>query len=235
MVKFRNKIIIYSLLLSVVLYLTTITWINIRRINQSNQQQLPSSDLLSSEYLSLIIKKEQSKIKVDQVYESKTRNPLAKLYFGDSDILFITKINTIKNISLSNIENSEITNATESKGKVYNVLTNGSYLFEYGSKNIDIISGIYLTYSGDSLTTVISNDSILSYHLLCKNSSIRYSHNGPIDMILSGTQQPFGIISVSADILFIKRNNVLYVLLMIAKSNTVIKPRALYDIVLFGS
>jgi hypothetical protein len=179
MVKFRNKIIIYSLLLSVVLYLTTITWINIRRINQSNQQQLPSSDLLSSEYLSLIIKKEQSKIKVDQVYESKTRNPLAKLYFGDSDILFITKINTIKNISLSNIETSEITNATESKGKVYNVLTNGSYLFEYRSKNIDIISGIYLIYSGDSLTTVISNDSILSYHLLCKNSSIRYSQNGP--------------------------------------------------------
>ena len=235
MVKFRNKIIIYSLLLSVVLYLTTITWINIRRINQSNQQQLPSSDLLSSEYLSLIIKKEQSKIKVDQVYESKTRNPLAKLYFGDSDILFITKINTIKNISLSNIETSEITNATESKGKVYNVLTNGSYLFEYRSKNIDIISGIYLTYSGDSLTTVISNDSILSYHLLCKNSSIRYSQDGPIDMILSGTQQPFGIMSVCADILFIKRNNALYVLLMIAKSNTVIKPRALYDIVLFAS
>jgi hypothetical protein len=57
----------------------------------------------------------------------------------------------------------------------------------------------------------------------------------PIDMILSGTQQPFGIMSVSADILFIKRNNALYVLLMIAKSNTVIKPSTLYDIVLFGS
>ena len=85
---------------------------------------------------------------------------------------------------------------------MYNTLTNGSYQFEYESKNIDSISGIYLTYFGDSLTTVISNDSILSYHLLCKNSSIGYNENSTLDMILGGTQQPFGITPVSADILF---------------------------------
>ena len=117
MAKHKGKIILYCLLVIVVSYLTIITWINIRRINQSNHEQLPSSNSLSTEYLSLIIKKEQSKIKVDQVYQSEARNPLAKLYFGDSDILFITKIGTIKNISLSKIAHTEINDATESKRK----------------------------------------------------------------------------------------------------------------------
>jgi hypothetical protein len=231
MAKHRNKIILYCLLLIGVSYLGITTWISIRRINQSNREQLPSSDSLSTEYICLITKKDQSKIKVDQVYQSKVRHPLAKLYFEDSSILFITKIGTIKDVPLSKIAHSEINNRDETKEKVYNILTNGSYQFEYESKNVDSISGIYLTCSNDSLTTIISNDSILSYHLLCKNSSVSYSEKGAVDMILEGTQQPFGKTSVSADILFIKRNNVLYVLLMIAKPNTLIEPKALYDIV----
>ena len=159
MAKHKGKIIFYCLLLIGVSYLIIVTWINIRRINQFNRKQLPSSDSLNTEYLSLIIKKVQSKIRVDQVYQSEVRNPLAKLYFGDSDVLFITKIGTLEDISLSKIAYCEKNNVTESKEKVYNILTIGLYHLEYESKNIDSISGIYLTYFGDSLTTVISNDS----------------------------------------------------------------------------
>lgn len=231
MTKRGIKIISYCLLLVGILYFVITTWLNVRKINQSKYEELASSDSLSSEYLNLITKENQTKTRVDQVYLSKIKNSLAKLYFEDSNVLFIYKIGSVRNISLSKIAHNEINNATESKEKVYSILTNGSYQFEYESKNVDSISAIYLTCFGDSLTTVISNDSILSYHLRCKNSSIRYSKNGTIDMLLEGTQRPFGIASVSADILFIKRNNLLYVLLLIAKPETMIKPRALFNIV----
>lgn len=231
MTKQGIKIISYCLLFFGILYFVITTWLNVRRINQSNNEELASSDSLSSEYLNLISKENQMKIKIAQVYLSKIRNPLARLYFEDSDILFINKICSIKDIALAEKVQSEIKSATMSKEIVYNTLTNGSYRFSYETRGVDPVSNIHLTFYGDSLTTVISNDSILSYHLLCKNSSFSYNENSSVDMILEGNQNFYGITPVPADILFMKRNNALYVLLLIPKSGTIIKPGLLYDIV----
>lgn len=231
MAKKRIKVIFYFLLLIGLSFFVISTWLDVRRINLSTHEELPSSDSLNSEYLNLIAKENQIKIRVDQVYQSKIRYPVAKLYFGENNILFINKISTVERFPLAERVLSETKNATLPKEIVYSTLENGSSQFTYELGGIDSISNIYLTSFGDSATTVISNDSIMAYHLICKNFSIKYNKNGPVDMLLEGQQELFGIKQIPADVLFLRRNNALYVLLMISKSGGSIKPGLLYDIV----
>lgn len=218
-------------MLSGILFYGISTWLDVKRINLSNRKELPSTNSLNSEYLNLIDKENQTKIKVDQVYQSKIRYPVAKLYYGEDNILLINKISTVGRFSLAEEALIETKNAKMSKGIVYNILKNGSCQFTYESGGIDSVSRIYLTFFGDSVTKAISNDSTLAYHLICKNLSIRYNKNGPVDMLLEGQQGLFGIKEFPADLLFIRRNNALYLLLMISKSGGSIRPGLLYHIV----
>jgi hypothetical protein len=231
MTKQRVKIIFYIVFLSGILFFVISTWLDVRRINLSAREELPSTDSINSEYLNLIAKKNQIKVKVEQVYQSKIRYPVAELYFEENNILFINKISRIGTFPLAERVLNETKNATLSKEVVYSTLKKGSCEFTYKLAGIDSISKIYLTSFGDSLTTIISNDSILAYHLICKNLSIRYNKNGPVDMLLEGQQGLFGIKEFPADLLFIRRNNALYLLLMISRSGGSVKPGLLYHIV----
>ena len=163
-----------------------------KKINLSNRDELPSTNSLNSEYLNLIDKENQTKIKVDQIYESKKRYPVAKIYFAEDNILLINKLSTVGRFSLAEEAMIETKNAKMSKDIVYNTLKNGSCQFIYESDGIDSVSRIYLTFFGDSVRKVISNDSTLAYHLVCKNLSIRYNKNCPVDMLLEGQQRLLG-------------------------------------------
>jgi hypothetical protein len=87
--------------------------------------------------------------------------------------------------------------------------------------------------SGDSIENTIRNDTALGYHLLCKSLSVKYGENEPLDVVMNGKGSEFGFNPrISTDLLFLYRNNVIYLLVMIPeKPDISVRPNILFDIV----
>jgi hypothetical protein len=90
-----------------------------------------------------------------------------------------------------------------------------------------------MTLKGDSLVNVVSTDSILSYHLLAANVSIRYSNDAPIDILAIGEEEILGRTSMfPLDILLMRRNDSVYLFLMTPNnSRSAVPADLLYSIV----
>jgi hypothetical protein len=68
--------------------------------------------------------------------------------------------------------------------------------------------------------------------LRCKNFSIRYSEKGPIDIFVEAKESILGKMDVPVDILFLKRDRAVYLLLMSPNNpKEGILPNFLYNIV----
>ena len=198
-------------------------------------EHLPSEYSLKKEDSNLISEKYRSSLKVNEVYRSKVRNPISLVYFGQEYNLIIYKIDLIKDISLKFIFNTEIKSVDQSTGYTYSIIGQNIYFnFKYKAGLIQPVSKIFLTLSGDSLQTVCENDSILSYHLLCNNFSIRYAEKGPIDIFVGGKDRSLWTTTlIPMDLLLLKRNSAIYLLVMTPnnpKSN--ISHDLLYDVIM---
>jgi hypothetical protein len=195
---------------------------------------LPSTYSLTSEDSNLIGEKYRDKLEVNEVYQSKIRNPVSLISFDKRYNLLIHKIHLSGNDSLNNFFHTEIKSVDRTTGVTYIVIDNNLFFqFQYKSEPIKAAQDIYLTLSGDSLQTVAKNDSIISYHLLCHNLSVRYAMKEPIDIFVIGKEKGLGTtITIPIDILFLKQNENLYLLLMTPiDSKSSIEPDLLYNIV----
>lgn len=111
---------------------------------------------------------------------------------------------------------------------------NGFSRFQWRPVLARAVSKIHVLLGGDSLNRVAANDSIVSYYLLCKSFSLKFSEQGPVEVNMVGEDRPLGHTAVSpADILFLKRNDVVYLMIMTpASSDRNIPPDLLYNIVM---
>ena len=129
-------------------------------------------------------------------------------------------------------------NSIISKGVLYNLLNSNNNLFfnfSYLSGTPPAIFNIKVLMYGDSLTNTVKNDSIVSYHLECNNFSLNYSDDTPIDIFVEGRKKYFGLNTerIPIDILFLKRNKMVYLLLMTPENaNSYISPDLLPNIVM---
>lgn len=197
-------------------------------------EQLPASYSLSSEDSSLIAINYRRQIKVNQVYKSKLRNPVSLVYFGKEYQLIIYKIDLFKDISLKNLFHIQIKSMDQSTGISYLIVDHNLFFnFKYKAGLIPTVSKIFFTLSGDSLQTLSESDSMISYHLLCNNFSLRYSEQGPVDIFVAGKERGLGTTTqISMDLLFLNRNHAVYLLIMTPKdSKSTIAPDLLYNIV----
>lgn len=215
-----------------------IIWLIIKIVNGFSEndkalnERLPSAYSIAKEDSNLIAKEYIEKMKLIEVYRSNVRNPIALISFDTAYRLIMYKINLSKDASLKSIIRDQIKDVDRSTGKTYNIIDNNLfYRFQYQAGTTKPTSKVYLTLSGDSLKTVIKNDSIFSYHLLCKNFSIRYDENAPIDIFVEG-QESFGMTSIiPMDIMLLKRNKIVYLLVMTPNKPTgVISPNLLLNI-----
>jgi hypothetical protein len=103
---------------------------------------------------------------------------------------------------------------------------NGFSRFEWRPWPTKQTSNIFLSLYGDSLSNGILNDSIASYHLLCKNLSIKFEKNGVVQVFMT-----CGEITPS-NLMFLKRGKIVYFMLMTtAKPDSFIPREILYDLV----
>lgn len=195
-------------------------------------EDLPITYSLAAEDSNLIAVKYRSKITVNKVLNSKVRNSISLVTFDQKYSLIFYKIGLSKDISLKTLINTQIKSVDRSTGYTYSVVDNNFFRFQYKAGIVKPASQIYLTLSGDSLQTIAKNDSTVSYHLLCSNLSLRYTEEEPIDIYVAGQQKAFGrTVKIPMDILFLKRNRAVYLLLLVPNNpDASIAPNLLYDI-----
>src|SRR6476620_3032522 len=99
----------------------------------------------------------------------------------------------------------------------YTVINEGTFRYLYKAGEITPIFDIYLTLGGSQIEEVSKSDSLLSYSLQCRSLSLRYAKEDPKDILLDvdGSIQSG---NVPVDLLFLKRNKAIYMMLLISKS-----------------
>jgi hypothetical protein len=200
----------------------------IKGMNAVSEQKLPSTRVITREDSALISPKHIGRVKCLENVNSKAMHPVSFLFVDDTYHLVIFRINIETDQPLKEILSSDLKYSEQSDGGAYSVVDfNGFSRFEWRPVPTMRIRNIFLSLYGDSLSNGILNDSIASYHLLCKNLSIKYEKNGAVQVFMTG-----GEITPS-DLLFLKRDKIVYFMLMTtAKPDSFIPREILYDLIM---
>jgi len=201
--------------------------IGVKGVTAASEQELPLTQIMTHEDSALISPKYIGRVRSHQNVNSRVMDPVSFLYVDDTYHLIIFRIHMDTDQPLTEILSSDIKDSKRSDDETYsNVDFNGFSRFEWRPWPAKQTSNIFLSLYGDSLSNGILNDSIASYHLLCKNLSIKYEKNGVVQVFLT-----CGKITPS-DLLFLKRGKIVYFMLMTtAKPDSFIPREILYDLV----
>jgi len=204
------------------------TSIGVKGVKAASDNDLPLTQVITREDSTLINPKYIGRVRSHQNVNSKVMDPVSFLYVDDTYHLVIFKINLETDQPLKEILSSDIENSQRSDGETYSMVDfNGFSRFEWRPAPTMRTRKIFLSLYGDSLSNGILNDSIGSYHLLCKNLSIKYEKNGLVQVFMTG-----GEITPS-DLLFLKRGKIVYFMLMTtAKPDSAIPPNILYELLM---
>jgi len=210
----------------------------IKSVNESTANDLPMTQVVTSEDSSLISRKYIDKVRSHENINSKVRAPVSFLYIDDTYHLVIYRIDSTGVKSLSDLLQIKAENSKRTDDVVYSIIDfNGFSRFQWRPIPPRAVSRIHVTFGGDSLNRVAANDSLVSYYLLCQNFTVKFSEQGPVEVYMVGEDRPFGGIAVSpADILFLKRNETVYLMIMTpASADRTIPKDLLYNIVMGDS
>jgi hypothetical protein len=233
----RNiKIAVWIFCAAVFLIFLTLKIIHsFKEIQKDLDQDLPSTYVITAEDSNLIAKKYLKDLKANRIVRSKVRGPVSLIYFDEAYHLIIYKLDLIKEASLGDLLHTAIESVDRTTGETYTVINyNDFFKFQLNVFPSKPASQIYLTLAGDSVQNVVKNDSVVCYHLLCENFSIRYAKNDPIGFFLVGQEKmPGATTVVPMDLLFLKRDDAVFLLMMTPNSPTLtIAPDLLYNIVM---
>jgi hypothetical protein len=73
------------------------------------------------------------------------------------------------------------------------------------------LNNIFLSYYGEKVDTIISNDSLLQYQFVCKDLSIRNAPDSPADLVLTNDKGYFGP-TLDVDLILYRRHDKVYFL-----------------------
>jgi hypothetical protein len=200
----------------------------VKDLNAVSDNELPSTQVITPEDSALISPKYIGRVRSYKNVNSKVMDPVSFLYVDDTIHLVIFKMNIENDQPIKDILSSDIENSQRSDDEVYSgVNFNRFSRFEWCPVPTKRARNIFLSLYGDSLSNGILNDSIASYHLLCKNLSIKYEKKGAVQVFMTGEE------IAPSDILFLKRGKIVYFMLMTtAKQDSFIPREILYNLVM---
>jgi hypothetical protein len=232
----RNRIRLFAIIgLIFIVWLIIRLTIGIKQNKNAFEEDLPLTYSMSLDDSSLFAGNVRNKFEVVEIRNSKVRPPISILLYDKKYHLVTYKIPTANTIyPLSKLLQVSNKGNSTSTGYSYSLIGKDIiYQIKYIAGKPEPAQQIYLTLSGNSIQTVVSTDSIISYNLKCRNLSIKYDNKAPVDMFVTGKKRPLGITTIiPMDILFLKREGFIYFMMMTPQSNeTNIPANLLYNIV----
>jgi len=201
----------------------------------SYNEDLPITKVLNSSD-SLEFRNFISRIDIVQIRNSKVRNSIFQLILDGMYSLIIYKIPASNDLNLTSLNFKKI-GIDRSVGVTYNIIDNSpQFKFQYRAGKTIKAKKIFLTMSIDRLTFLNYGDSCVSYNGYCKNFSIRYNENEPIDLFFESETQNKLLkewLGSPIELLLYKKDNHIYLYLLIAnKSDNIIAQDILKKIVI---
>jgi len=224
-------LLVFVLASSLILILTRVKK-GLSDMQKSFDDDLTATYSLPSKDSEIIVKSSWDKLKIKETMNFRNRPPVSQLIYDDKYILAITTINSKKDDLLRDAVTDTLLNAERTVGEVYSIvnLTN-SFQIQFRSQPVRTPSHVFLTLSGDSVTILKTANSI-RYHLLCKDFSVRYEDDAPIDIYASGKEVGFKKKLISLDLLLLKRREQIYIMLMTpTETDAQISPDLLFSLI----
>jgi len=185
-----------------------------------------SSKVLLMEHYNLFTKDAQKKLKLLSTTTSRNRETTSNYVYDSVFNVFVTKIilankNGLKNIISYQNESSHIT-----MNAVYSGLSNYNMEMKLKSGTSVAASFVHFKFSGDSIKSVVSNDSLFCYYYKFNTFSISYNDE-PYDIIAKAR-----LSNLPASIIFKKKGKFIYVIIMtVMVGKEEMQPDQLYNII----
>jgi hypothetical protein len=225
----RRKVIVYSLLGALVLFIV-IKGVGLATTTfKAMNQRLPSTYRLRSEDSLLFNEENRRKLAVVEVQNSTVRHPVSLITYDGEYSLIVHPLDVVPNSLYKGSFVVEEESTDASNGVAYAVVDNNAFKFKYAVKANPAVSQVYLTLHGDSVQQVMQNDSMVCYSLRCKDLSVRYGKDNPVDLYVKADK--FFSSGVPMSVLLYRKNNSLYVLLLSPNKKKNLDPQLLPGLV----
>jgi hypothetical protein len=190
----------------------------------------------SEAYLEIFPQAARQKITADYVMKPKQGNMLCRYLSNDKKYMIEEYvINSSTDQPLTEIISVEDKDCLKPHYMILDVIR-GDLITTSFKSIFPIVSHLDVNLFGDSLKTLLRNDTTVSFYLRYRNFSIRC--NGSDTSAMFSVAQPYYdenspvTSSLPLDIIFIKRKKAIYVLWMsVNNSNTHLEPDMLYDLI----
>jgi len=216
--KLRNILLVVGALIAI--YIATFLY---QSISQMINDFGGNCDNPPANYLNLFNNNIKKRLKSEENIYHKFRDTVSGFLYDDKYNIELTKINTVANLNLAKdiIESNTQDNFVFSDGMGGVVpLYEANFQSGYKVNSTESASKIYLSLVGDSIKTVIKNDTIASYYLKLKYVCIKYFPNGVPEIKIDAENKRQAVC-----ITFLTKRNSLYFFLLTTKlGNTNLDP-----------
>ena len=118
---------------------------------------------------------------------------------------------------------------------IYEVLDQRNYRLKQKSGRQSSVSDLHLTLNGNSIKTIVKNDSVASYYLKFKDFSLKYGLDDDVDIYAKYGAREFSSVNpIPINLLFLKRNKFVYfIVLSVYNLNMPLHEDTLYRLLKF--
>jgi len=179
-----------------------------------------------AEYHNLFTPEAQHKLQIIVSGKSKNRGITSSYVYDKKFNVFVFKVHlSTTNNNLQRLVSYQNESTYKSMNALYEELPSFNFNMSLKAGEIPIVSHVYFKHFGDSTKTVLGNENLLCYYFKFRTFSINYNDE-PYDIIAKADK------NIPASILFYKKNNVLYVLLLtVATGKEEFQPDLLYNMI----
>ena len=163
-------------------------------------------DDIPNEFISLFKKDINITAKQTHFDDQKNRNPVSDFIYNDRYAVFVTKIKIKTSLNSFPIIAEQFHETKMTDNVVYNTISSGYSELNYFLDTLST-SKIYLTLYGDSIKSIIKNNSVQGYFLINKEFSISYKNDGIVNLLMKATDDRYPLPSV---LLFLVHQKSLY-------------------------
>lgn len=228
----KNKVLKKITLLAIMIYIA----INCESCGPNQDEELDRrypfivSSFIPKYYDDLFKPDVKNKLKLINTYERKAKDTVCNFLYDEKYIIQVYKLSQMYNLSLKNSLTENYRHSEQEVGTIY-------YANERSRINIfdkmvvsksDKPSKIFIVLDVTTVPIVAKSDSLIDYFLDFKNLSIKYSNTGSQEVFAEVRQSAEAI---PLEILFLKKNKKLYLLLMSPKKDARLLPKMLCKLI----
>jgi hypothetical protein len=198
------------------------------------QPDLLPTYFLSSTDSDLISPRYRRKMEVIEVCNSRYHSPVSFVHIQKAFCLAIHKVDIGRDGPMDSMLHQKKAYFDEGGGSIYSIYSGAhTYTFDCVSEKTKPISMFVFASDAGQVTKGVSNDSIVNWRFVCNRFFIHNDKDGTADIKIETKEGPLGMERpIAMDLLFLKRDGGVYLLLLTADDpKTPAPPGMLYDIV----